>query len=123
MKQEDFTPSQQYAERRARTEDSLLLHIKELQAGQKELTAKMNYHHAIFREEVENSVNRVFERAFPDGDPEGHKLHHELVIKREEQRLEFWMSMKKEVTKWGLVGVLGFLAVSAWQAFLLGPKK
>lgn len=122
MHQDDFTPSQ-FVERRGRTDDAILLHIKELQAGQKELTAKMNYHHAVFREEVEKSINGVFERAFPDGDPEGHRAHHELVIKREEERLEFWMSMRKEIGKWGLIGILGFIVVSAWQAFLLGPKK
>jgi len=123
MHQDDFTPSQQFVERRGRTDDAILLHIKELQASHKELTAKMNYHHAVFREEMEKSVERVFERAFPEGDPEGHRAHHELVIKREEERLEFWMSMRKEIGKWGLIGILGFIVVSAWQAFLLGPKK
>jgi len=122
MNEPEFTPSQ-FADRRSRTDDSILLHIKELQITVKDLAAKMNYHHAIFREEVEKSVEHVYERSFPDGDPEGHRHHHELVIKREEERLEFWMTMKKEVTKWGLVGVLGFLAVAAWNAILIGPKK
>ena len=121
MHQDDFQHSASFVDRRK--DDAILLHIKELQAGQKELAAKMNYHHAIFREEVEKSVNRVFERAFPDGDPEGHKQHHELVIKREEERLEFWMSMRKEIGKWGLIGILGFIVVSSWKAFLMGPNK
>ena len=113
----------QLPDRRQRTDDAILLHIKELQATVKDLAAKMNYHHAVFREEVEKSVEHVYERSFPAGDPDGHKHHHELVIKREEERLEFWMAMKKELTKWGLVGVLSFLAYAAWTAFLLGPKK
>ena len=121
----DTNSNDRYAgpERRQRVEDSILLHIKELQATTKDLSAKMNYHHAIFREEVEKSVINVFERSFPEGDPEGHRAHHELVIQREKERVEFWSSMKKEVVKWGLIGVLSFLAYSAWAAFLKGPMK
>ena len=122
MHPDEFTPSQ-FAERRGRTDDSTLLHIKELQTSIKELKAQMTYHHGVFEERVEKAINGVFERAFPEGDPEGHRLHHELVIKREEERVEFWMAMRKEIGKWGLIGVLGFIIVSMWHTFLQGPPK
>lgn len=120
--QEDFQHSQaQFIDRRK--DDSILLHIKELQASHKELTAKMNYHHAIFEERVEKAVEKVFERSFPDGDPEGHRAHHELVIKREEQRIAFWVNMRTKLTEWGLIGFVGWAFFALWAAFLKGPVK
>lgn len=127
MNQEDFQhsihpPAQPtFAERRK--DDSILLHIKELQASHKELSAKMNYHHAIFEERVEKAVEKVFERSFPDGDPEGHRQHHELVIKREEERVQFWHTMKVKLTEWGLIGFAGWAFFALWAAFLKGPTK
>lgn len=112
-----------YQERRQRTEDALLLHIKELQKETKELSAKMNYHHAVFREEMERSVERVFQRAFPEGDPEGHRAHHELVIKRETERVEFWKTMKTKLAEWGLIGFAGWSIYYLWIAFIQGPKR
>ena len=111
------------SEKDRRKEDGLLLHIKELQITTKELSAKMNYHHAVFREEVEKAVERVYISAFPDGDPSGHRLHHELVIKREEERMEFWSTMKKELAKWGLIGFVGWAFYYLWIAALKGPMK
>jgi len=104
-----------------RKDDAVILHIKDLQAATKELAAKMNYHHAIFREEVEKSVERVYVSAFPDGDPTGHRLHHELVIRREEERVKFWQEMRVAGAKWLGLGVLTFLAGAAWTQFLKGP--
>lgn len=106
-----------------RQNDSILLHIQELQRGQKELKSQMTYHHAIFREEVEKSVVRVFERSFPDGDPEGHRVHHELVIQREEARAKFWSTMQTELAKWGLLGFAAWAFYALWAAILAGPKK
>jgi len=116
MHQDDSIHDAPFEERRKRESDSMLLHIKELQAGVKELSAKMNYHHAIFREEVQKSVEGVFERSFPDGDPEGHRRHHELVIKREEERLQFWTTMKTKLAEWGLIGFAGWAFYALWVA-------
>ena len=106
-----------------RKDDAVLLHIQELQATTKELAAKMAYHHAVFREEVEKSVERVYVSAFPDGDPDGHRRHHELVIKREEERVLFWTTMKNELAKWGLIGFVGWAIYYLWIGFLKGPVK
>lgn len=117
MHQDDFQNSGTFVDRRQRTEDAILLHIKELQTSHKELSAKMNYHHAIFREEVEKSVNSVFERAFPDGDPEGHRRYHEASIKAAEGRAKFWNEMALAGAKWAGLGALGFIATAIWIAF------
>jgi hypothetical protein len=110
-------------DRRQGESASLLLHIKELQATAKALEAKMTYHHAIFRDEVEKSVERVYVSAFPDGDPAGHRRHHELVIKREEEKVIFWTTLRTKLAEWGLIAFAGWALYALWAAFLQGPKK
>ena len=119
MHQDDTQP----VEYRRRESDALLLHIQELQKNVKTLDEKMTYHHGIFRSAVEESVELVYVSAFPDGDPLGHRRHHELVIKKEEERAAFWTKMKEEIFKWGLIGFLGWAVFYLWQAFLKGPTK
>ena len=93
-----------------------LLHIQEMQATIKDLADKMTAHHSVFQEEVEKAVERVYVSAFPDGDPTGHRLHHELVMRREEERLEFWKEMRTAGAKWLGLGILGFFATAVWVA-------
>lgn len=106
-----------------RSEDSLLLHIRELQSAIKELKAQMTYHHGVFEERVEVAVKKVFERSFPEGDPDGHRKVHENWIERAEAQAKFWETMKTELGKWGLIGFMGWVVYYLWLAFLQGPKK
>lgn len=62
-------------------------------------------------------------KAFPAGDPEGHRKYHEDEMKYMEARAEFWKKMLFEVTKYGVIGVIGWLAYTVWVAFLHGPQK
>ena len=105
-----------FTDRRTRTEDAILLHIKELQAGQKDLTTKMTYHHEVFRKEVENSVERVFDRSFPAGDPEGHRKVHEAWISEAQAKAKFWEEMRIAGAKWAGLGAAGFIAGAIWLA-------
>lgn len=61
--------------------------------------------------------------AFPEGDPVGHRKHHEAVIKAAEDRAKFWETMRTEIAKYGLVGFVGWATYSLWTAFLQGPHK
>jgi len=110
-------------ERRKTESESVLLHITELQRNVKELKAQMTYHHGVFEERVENAVEKVFDRSFPDGDPEGHRKVHENWIKEAEAKAKFWESMKTELGKWGLIGFVGWVLYYVWLGFLQGPKK
>ncbi len=56
----------------------------------------------------------VLANAFPGSDPEGHKKAHEAWIKKAEASAAFWEDMRKSASKWGILGVLGFIATSAW---------
>ena len=110
-------------ERRQSNDVDTLLHIQEIQGHVKDLTEKMAAHHSGFREEVEKAVERVYVSAFPDGDPTGHRLHHELVMRREEERLEFWKEMRTAGAKWLGLGVLGFVATAVWIAIKTEAHK
>ena len=103
--------------------EAVLLHIQELQLSVKELKSQMTYHHEIFRGEVEKSVEKVYVSAFPDGDPTGHRRHHELVIQREEERIAFWHEMRMAAAKWAGLGILGFLAAAVWIAIKTEAHK
>lgn len=106
----------------------LLIHeltdtVSSLRTEVRDAKATFTYHHATYVEATERAIEKAMSAAFPDGDPEGHKRHHLAVIQAAEERAEFWKTMRKEVGKWGLISVLGFLALAAWNAFLQGPHK
>lgn len=107
----------------------------EVKTAIEEMRREIRYNHAMHeeaiarahesadkaREEVKSAVREAMAEAFPGGDPDGHRRHHEAVIKAAEQRAEFWQTMRKEIGKWGLISLAGFLAMAAWRAFLKGP--
>lgn len=68
------------------------------------------------------AVAALMIKSFPQGDADGHKKAHEEQMKAIEDRAKFWRSMLFEVTKYGLLGVVGWLALKLWVAFLAGPK-
>jgi len=71
--------------------------------------------------ELVAAVERLI-RAFPNEDPDGHRLAHEEMIATIRARREFWQKLVFEITKYGLLGALGWAAIALWGAFLKGPK-
>ena len=72
--------------------------------------------------------------AFPkdsNGEPEyeGHKTYHEARLKEIEARTDFTRKLTFEITKWGLLGFLGWLGVQLFNVGIeslkiyLGLKK
>lgn len=74
-------------------------------------------------EKLTDSIENVVKKAFPGEDPEGHRRYHEAVILAAEDRAAFWKTMRNEISKYGLIGVVGWACYALWQAFLLGPKR
>jgi hypothetical protein len=97
--------------------------IEELSHDIKDVKAKVNLNHATYMEHTERAVTTALNAAFPEGDPEGHRKHHEIVIERESERLAFWKKMREEVGKWGITGVLGLIGLAVWKFLLGGPVK
>lgn len=99
-----------------------MIHDSQL-ALDKKLTDHMREEPIQLGEEIAKLLNSCF----PNGDPTGHKMHHELLIKKEERRVEFWEKMKMELFKWGLIAFLGwflvFIGTEFWKFLLHGPQK
>ena len=56
--------------------------------------------------------------AFPAGDPDGHRRHHEAVIKAAEDRAKFWAEMRIAAAKPAFLGVLVLLGTMLWNGLL-----
>ena len=69
------------------------------------------------------AVASLMIKSFPEGDADGHRKAHEAQIAAVEARAEFWKKMLFEVTKYGVIGVVGWLAIKLWTAFLAGPSR
>lgn len=70
----------------------------------------------------EGRLATIMDRAFPGGDPVGHRAAHEAQMKAVLDRAAFWSKMRFEITKYGLLGFLGWGVFALWLAFLKGPK-
>lgn len=97
----------------------LLLLVQEVQGNQIEISNKLD----AVPGDIAAALSILMKNAFPEGDPDGHRKHHEAVIKAAEEKAEFWKKMRISVSTWGLLGVLGWLLVLAWNGFLQGPHK
>lgn len=132
MNEPDFQNSQMpgpsrnvtvFADRRKPPESEILIGMVE------RLMERMDRYDERLTEHMENEVvemqamlDNALNNAFPEGDADGHKRHHEALIKRAEASAEFWAKMKLEITKYGLFGFLGWAGYYLWQAFLKGPR-
>lgn len=72
--------------------------------------------------EMKAMLQEALHASFPEGDADGHRRHHEALIRKAEESAEFWAKMKLEIYKYGLFGFLGWAGYALWQAFLKGPK-
>ena len=111
-----------------RFDDPILLRlITQIHESQIELDRKLTKHMVGEPKEIADSIagalTKMMADAFPDGDSDGHRRRHESELKRLESRAKFWGTMATEISKWGLIGFLGWAVYALWQAFLLGPRK
>ena len=67
--------------------------------------------------------------AFVDGDVELHRREHEAQVLRREASAKFWQDLGSAVAKWGIIGLLAWLALAVFHEasasiarFLLGVK-
>ena len=98
--------------------DDVKLLRGELTAVDSKLDAHMTDETLTLAEEIV----KLMGRAFPDGDPDGHKRAHEAMIKKAEDSAAFWKQMRTKLSEWGLVGFCGWLLYAAWDAVLRGHK-
>lgn len=107
----------------ARANDAAMLAlIKTIQEDLNEIRSTLQIHIKTEPAEWAKVLSELMNKSFPEGDPVGHREAHEAQMKAIKDRAEFWHSLLKEITKWGIMGVLGWLAYHAWVAFLQGPR-
>lgn len=124
MTQEDmkiFTPVHPEMERRAN--DSLVVLLmkqvyEKIEAMDQKLSEHMTNETLVLAEEIA----KLMHSAFPQDDPYGHRIYHESQMQAIADKAAFWKSMRIEIAKYGLIGLLGWLIYIAWIAFLKGPK-
>ena len=114
-----FTPLvAQFNDRRKDSPMPVLLElVKKVHESQKELDRKLTKHMTEETDELAKAITKLMAEAFPEGDPGGHRRHHELVIQQAEERAKFWHEMRLAAAKWAGIGLLGFLATAVWVAF------
>lgn len=122
-------PPGHFPERRAETSALLALlqtvhdDVKKLQQNNVDLDHKLTQHMTEETMELAAEITKLMADAFPEGDPKGHRKHHEAVIAKAEARAAFWKKILEELSKYGLLGFLGWLVTLAWSGFIQGPHK
>jgi thiamine phosphate synthase YjbQ (UPF0047 family) len=69
-----------------------------------------------------NEIHKMFKQAFPEGDVQAHRKAHEAWIEKDKADKDFWVKLKLEVVKWGLLAGAGWAGIALWAAFVQGPK-
>lgn len=116
----DFTPLvSSFHDRRKDSPMPVLLElVKQVHASQKALDKRLAHHMNMETGELAEAIAKLMKDAFPEGDPDGHRRHHELVIQREEERAQFWREMRVAAGKWAGLGLLGLLLTLLWTGAL-----
>lgn len=97
--------------------------LQEVKTTQKKMGDTLTDHINTEPQEWAEQLSMMMKSAFPNGDPDGHRKAHEDDMAAIAARADFWRKMLFEVTKYGLFGVLGWLAYTVWAAFVQGPSK
>lgn len=100
-------------DRRVLDNESLSNILQEMFQEVKHMRKELNQH-------IEDETKLII-RGFPEEDLDAHRMGHELQNKLLTEKADFWAKLRISVTSWGMIGVLGFIAVTVWKAFILGP--
>ena len=68
------------------------------------------------------ALTETINKAFPDGDPEKHRLAHEEWIEKDKKDEEFWLDVKKKAVGSVVTAVVLWIGIVLWTAFVQGPK-
>lgn len=96
--------------------------VKQVKTHVSSLDTKLSNHMTDETLTLAEEIASLMNKAFPEGDPLGHRKHHEAVIKAAEARAAFWEKMLSEVTSKGLIGILTLAVLWVWTGLLKGPR-
>jgi hypothetical protein len=123
MNERELPERRELEDRRKSTNDAILILVQQVHSDVKEFNERLASHMHDETLALAEAVAALMIKSFPEGDPDGHRKGHEAQMIAIEARAEFWKKMLFEVTKYGLLGVIGWLVVKVWIAFLAGPNK
>jgi hypothetical protein len=115
-------PSQPFTPDRRADDRALIMLVQQVHDNQQALDGKLTQHMTDETRRLAEAVADILKRSFPEGDADGHRKAHEQQMQTIAARAEFWKKLSFEVSKYGLVGLVGWLAYAAWIALLKGPK-
>lgn len=71
---------------------------------------------AVTDRKVDEAIRRIddLHKAFPGGDWDAHRRYHEAIIRKMEDRAQFYRDLRTELAKKGAWAVLGMLAIAVW---------
>ena len=101
---------------------AILALVQQIHAKVEVMHTKLEQHMTEDTSLLANEIKSLMDKAFPNGDPDGHKAAHEAWIRKVEARTEFFKKLTFELSKYGLLGLVGWLALTIWKGILVGPK-
>lgn len=110
-------------DRRSASNEALIGLVNQVLQGMSDLAQKLSDNNEDLKLEIKSAVGDLKKAAFPEGDPDGHRKHHEAVIKAAEEKAEFWKKMRLALAQYGLLGFAGWAIYALWTALLHGPAK
>lgn len=110
-------------DRRVTSNAALIGLVNQVLSGMSDLAQKLTDNNEDLKAEIKSSVGDLKAAAFPEGDPDGHRKHHEADIKAAEEKAEFWKKMRYELMQKGLIVFVPWAIYALWGAFLTGPHK
>lgn len=109
-------------ERRLSDITAVLGIVTQINSRLSQLDDKLSTHITTETAILANEIARVMIKAFPEGDADGHRRFHEASVTKSEESAKFWRTLSVEISKFGLLGFLGWASYALWKAFLMGPK-
>jgi len=100
----------------------LLLLMQQVHDKIEAMDARLTQHMTDETLTLAEEIAALMSKAFPQGDPDGHRLEHELRMQAAKDRADFWKKLRDEIMTKGILGLLALAAVWIWAGFLRGPK-
>lgn len=110
-------------QRRSSDNPALLLLIQTVHTDVKAFKKQLDEQRHDDALSLASAVVALTLKAFPEGDADGHRKAHEAQMAAISARAEFWQKMVFEISKWGLIGFCGWVALKLWTGFIAGPGK
>lgn len=83
---------------------AILALVETIQTDVHEMKSTLKGHIDTEPSEWASVLSDLIGKAFPAGDPDGHRRFHEAAIEAAEDRAKFWKDMRNALAKWGLLG-------------------